>query len=72
MSKTYKTQRAWAAYHTDFDSVAPGKQRLHAIKNVFRNIGERFGNQRKMRAKLKTIMRRLRRRRNNRFSVDTE
>ena len=72
MSRTYKTQRAYQAHHTSFDNLSPGKQKLHAIKDAFRTVGERFGNQRKMRAKLKAIMRRIRRRRDNRFDQDSE
>jgi len=72
MSRTFKTQRAYQAHHQNFDEYTPGMRLRHVMQDAFRTVGERFGNQRKMRAKLKTLMRRIRRRRDNHFDVDTE
>ena len=72
MSKTFKTQRAYQAHHQSFDEYTPGMRLRHAMQDAFRTVGKRFGNQRKMRSRLKAIMRRLRRRRDNRLVLDTE
>lgn len=72
MSKTYKTQRAYQAHHTDYDNIPYGSLRRHAMDNALRDAGIRYGNQRRMRAKLKVAERRIRRKRENRSSEDTE
>jgi hypothetical protein len=65
MSRTFKTQRAYKAHHTSFDEIPYGSLRRHAIDDATREAGQRYGNQRKMRAKLKVSERRIRRRKEN-------
>ena len=66
MSRTYKTQKAYLAHHTDYDDIPYGSQRRHAMDDSFRDAGNRYGDQRKMRAKLKVSERRIERKKNNR------
>ena len=72
MSKTFKTQRAYKARHTDYDKIPYGSRRRHAMDDAFRYTGVRYGDQRKMRAKLKVSERRIRRKKEKRFDVDSE
>jgi len=67
MSRTHKTQRAYLAYHTDISNVPIGTTRGRLFNEIFRNIGQRYGDQRKMRAKLKISKRRIERRKNNKI-----
>ena len=68
MSKTYKIQRAYQAHKTEFDDYSMGTNNHQAIDEAFRDTGRRFGDQRKMRAKLKVSNRRIERKKNNRES----
>jgi hypothetical protein len=63
MSKTYKIQRAYKAYKKDF-----GELSTDTYGETFRDVGQRYGDQRKMRAKLKVSNRRIERKKNNRES----
>lgn len=72
MSKTFKIQRAYRAFKKTFEEFTFGMQRRHAIDDAMRDVGQRYGNQRRMRAKLKLSERRIRRRKENRFDRDTE
>lgn len=64
MSKTYKIQRAYRAYKKDWDKLGD----LSEIDETFRDVGQRYGDQRKMRATLKVSNRRIERKKNNRES----
>lgn len=66
MSKTYKTQKAYLAHHTEFDDYSMGTNNYQAMDEAFRDVGQRYGDQRKMRAKLKVSKRRIERKKNNR------
>ena len=72
MSRTFKTQRAYRAHHTDYEEIPYGSQRRHAIDDATREAGIRYGNQRKMRAKLKVSERRIRRKKAKKLPKDTE
>ena len=64
MSKTYKIQRAYLAHKKDWDDLSTGP--WHELNDTFRDVGQRYGDQRKMRAKLKVSERRIERKKNNR------
>lgn len=70
MSKTFKTQRAYHAHKKEFGDLSTDT--YHEHNETFRDVGQRYGNQRKMRAKLKVSERRIRRRQENRQVPDTE
>lgn len=64
MSRTYKIQRAYHAHKKDWDELITGP--WHEVNDTFRDVGQRWGDQRKMRAKLKVSKRRIERKKNNR------
>lgn len=66
MSRTYKIQKAYLAHHKEFDDYSMGTDNYHAMEETFRDTGQRYGDQRKMRAKLKVSRRRIERKKNNR------
>lgn len=70
MSRTFKIQRAYRAHKKQFNDLTIN--RMRDINDTFRDTGVRYGNQRKMRAKLKVSERRLQRRRENRLGDITE
>jgi len=64
MSKTYKIQRAYHAHKKDWKELVNGP--FAEFEETFRDVGQRYGDQRKMRAKLKVSKRRQERKKNNR------
>lgn len=66
MSKTYKIQRAYRAYKKDLGDLSTDTYHEHG--ETFRDVGQRYGDQRKMRSKLKVSNRRIERKKNNRES----
>lgn len=76
MSKTHKTNRAYHAYKKVKSlfpvSLDDGDKWVEAHKamNEANYAGRRYGQQRKMRAKMKVDARKAERKRNNRFDLD--
>lgn len=55
------------AYHIDISNIPLGMPRVRLFNEIFQNTGQRYGDQRKMRAKLKVSKRRIERRKNNKI-----
>ena len=66
MSRTHKIQRAYHAYKKDYSGLRSGEMKSSDYYNDLRDVGQRYGDQRKMRAKLKVSERRIERKKNNR------
>jgi hypothetical protein len=69
MSRTHKIQRAYIAHHSEFDDYSQGTSKHQDVKSAFRDTGQRYGDQRKMRAKLKVSERRIDKKKSKRAAL---
>lgn len=72
MSRTYKIQRSRIAYKDEFPDYSDGLIKSQEIHDRFRGTSQRWGDQRKMRAKLKVSNRRIEKKKDKRAAFKEE